>query len=119
VPRRIEISDAEQLDPGRQQLLLGGKQGLQLDIARVQLDLDDRLLEELKLDEAEIFDGEGYGVIIGGGIAQQRQKFLAVREHPAAIGSDQHLQPFHRKSSSRGPRSSRRARYPELGRVKI
>jgi hypothetical protein len=38
-------------------LLLRRQQGGQLDIARVQLDLDDRLLEKLKPDEAKIFDG--------------------------------------------------------------
>jgi hypothetical protein len=114
VPRGIEISDAEQLDPGRQQLLLRRQQGGQLDIARVQLDLDDRLLEKLKPDEAKIFDGVGYAVIIGRGIAQQRQKFLAVRKYPAAIGSDQHLQPFHRILLTR-PSVLLGARYPGLG----
>jgi len=95
VPLGIEIPDAEQLDPGLQQLLLRRQQRRQLDIARVQLDFDDRLPDDLKLYKTEVFDGEGYSVIIGRGIAEPRQKFLAVRKHPLAIGGDQHGQPFH------------------------
>jgi len=95
VPLGIEIPDAEQLDPGLQQLLLRRQQRRQLDIARVQLDFDDRLPDDLKLYKTEVFDGEGYSVIIGRGIAEPRQEFLAVRKHPLAIGGDQHGQPFH------------------------
>jgi len=47
MPGGIEEPDAEQLDPPRQQLLLGGEQGRQFDVARVQLDLDDRLANDL------------------------------------------------------------------------
>ena len=96
MPGGIKIPDAEQLDAGRQQLLLGGEQGRQFDVAGVQLDLDDRLLDDLQLDETEIFDGEGNGVIIGRGIAQHREEFFGIRQHPTAVRGDQHRQPIHR-----------------------
>jgi len=74
VPLRIEIPDAEQLDPGLQQLLLRRQERRQLDIARVQLDFDDRLPDNLKLDETEVFDGEGYSVIISGAASPSRAR---------------------------------------------
>jgi len=94
-PLRVEVPDAKQLDAGLHQLLLRREKRRQLDVARVQLDFDDRLADNLKLYKTEIFDGEGYRVIIRRMIAEPRQEFLAVREHPLTVGGDQHGQPFH------------------------
>jgi len=72
LPTRIEILDAKQADFGGQQLLLYRQQGREFDIVRVQLDLDDRPLDHLEFDEAEIFDRERDGIVIGIGVPQCR-----------------------------------------------
>ena len=74
--------DAEQADFRGEQLPLHREQRHLIDIARMQLDLDDRLVQDLELDETKIPDGIANSVIIGLGVTQRAQKLWAVGEIP-------------------------------------
>ncbi len=54
----------------------------------MNLDLND-LWKELQFNKPKISDREGSCVVIGVGIAEKSQKFIAVREHPFAIRGSQ------------------------------
>jgi len=53
---------------------LNGEECRQLDIPRVELDLDNRAFQHLIPDETEIFDSEGATVVIRIGIAQRLEE---------------------------------------------
>lgn len=95
LPRGGEVFDAKQPDGRSQQLLLHREQRWQLDIVRVQLDLDHRLVEDLEFDKAEILYRKGRAVVIRVEVAQRGKELGAVLHHPAPIGGDQHGKAFH------------------------
>jgi len=106
LPRGVEIPDPKQPDIRRQQLLLHREQSGEFDGVGVQLDLDDRLIEDLKLDETLIFDGEGYRVVIRIGVAEGSQKLAAVLLDPSPAGRDQHGKALHLEPRNTSGRSS-------------
>jgi len=57
--------DAEQADFRGEQLPLHREQRHLIDIARMQLDLDDRLVQDLELDETKIPDGIANSGLLG------------------------------------------------------
>ena len=95
MPDRLEILDTEQAQIRRQKLLLHREQRRQLDVSRMQLDLDNRLADHLELDEPEISDAERNRVVIGIGIAQCRKKVRCSGQHPSTFGTDQNCEVLH------------------------
>jgi len=95
MPALIEILDPEQAQIRRQQLLLRGKQGRKFDIAGVQLDLDNRLPDHLELNEPEISDGEGNGIVIGVWVAQRGEKLRCTGQYPLTLGTDKKCEMLH------------------------
>jgi len=95
MPARVEILDPKQAQIRRKQLLLHRKQRGQLDSARVQLDLDNRLPDHLELDEPEISDGEGNGIVIGVGVAQRSEELRCTGQYPLTFGTDQNCEMLH------------------------
>ena len=85
MPSRFEVLHSKQPDLRRQELLLNRKQRGQLHIARMQLNLDDRAVENLEFDKAKVLNGERGCVVIGIGIAQCREKLGAVLDHPLPV----------------------------------
>ena len=71
-------------------MLLYGEQGGQLDVSGMKFYLDYRVVQDLKLDETEIFHGKGGGIVIGVGIAQRGEKLGTIFEHPLSLGRYQH-----------------------------
>jgi len=102
MPLVLEILDAEQIGAGLAEQPLERRQRAQIDIARMQLDLGDQTIEHLKFHKAEVPDGEADRVVIGVGIAQRGVKFLAIRQHPFAVGGNQHRQLLHSTSATPG-----------------
>src|SRR5678815_2106278 len=90
-----EMLDAEQADFRGEQLPLHREQRHLIDIARMQLDLDDRLVQDLELDETKIPDGIANSVIIGLGVTQRAQKLWAVGKYPIPFRGDHHRQALH------------------------
>jgi len=103
MPRAFEIFDAEQLDARRQYLLLDSKQRRQLGIARVQIYLDDRVVEQLKSDEAQVPHGKCGRIVVGFGVPQCSQKFGAVLDQPLSFAANQHRQAFQEFSPTMDP----------------
>ena len=77
------------------QLLLHREQRRKFDIAGVQLDLDDRLPDHLELDEPEISDGKGNGIVIGVGVAQRGEELRCTGQYPLTFGTDQNCEMLH------------------------
>jgi len=55
----------------------------------MQVDLDDRLLDDLKLDEAEVLDREPNRVVVGVRVSERRVKLRGVRQYPLTFRGDQ------------------------------
>jgi len=62
----------------------------------MQLDLGDRLPEDLEFHKTEVFHGARHGVVIRIGIAERREKLRRIGQKPLAIRSDQHRNALHR-----------------------
>jgi len=65
--------------------VLDGEEGRELDIARVQLDLDNRAFQHLIPDETEIFDSEGDTIVVRVWITQRLEEFGRIGQHPLGI----------------------------------
>jgi hypothetical protein len=61
----------------------------------MKLDLDYRVVQDLKFDKPEVFDCERRAVVIRVGIAQRCKKLDAILKHPLSLGRHQHRQAFH------------------------
>src|ERR1700730_13061183 len=94
-PCQVKEVNTEQFGLVGNDLLLYCQQRRKLNVVRMQLDLDQRVVKELKPDEAEVLHREQRRVVIRIGIAQRRQKLGAVLEHPPPVGRDQHGKAFH------------------------
>lgn len=112
MPTSLEISDAKQVDPGQQQLLLDGEQSRQLHVSWVKLNLDDRVVQHLKFNKTEVLYCERRAVVIGIAVTQRRKKLSAILEHPLTRSSHQHSQPFH--DSPRNSRSRKSDNFPSI-----
>jgi len=95
VPGEIEILYAEQGCRRGKQLFLHREQRRQFDIARMQFDLDDGLMQHLELDEAQVLHREPDRIVVGVGIADRLEEFGAVGQQPIGVRRHQQCQAFH------------------------
>jgi len=91
-PREIEVSYAKQFDLRGYELLLNREQGWDFNIAGMEVDLDYRIVEDLKFDKAQVFDGKGSGIVIRLRVPQCGPKLDTVFEHPRPFGGNKHRQ---------------------------
>jgi hypothetical protein len=103
LPTDVKIFQPKQLDFGGQDLLLNRKQRRDLDVMRMQIDFDYRIVEDLKSDKSHVLNGKGHAIVIGFRISQCRAKLGAVLKHPRPLGGNKHRQAVHENLSGPYP----------------